>query len=147
MDTTDLPVRMQQKIRTQDLGHDTPCWVWHGATRENGYGVIAKPRGAGQQGLMGSHRYAYELLVGPIPAGHQIDHLCRIRACANPSHMEAVTAAENLRRAFGRQSVDHCKNGHDLRVTGKPQRGGKARRCRVCLAAWQAAYDARRRAA
>lgn len=49
------------------------------------------------------HRYAYELAVGPIPSGLHIDHLCGVRACVNPRHLEAVTQAENNRRAGARR--------------------------------------------
>ena len=143
MNITDLPARIQAKLDVRDLGHATPCWIWTGASRGNGYGTVALPRNGMPQRLTGSHRYVYTLLVGPIPDGMETDHLCRNRGCANPEHLEPVTTAENLRRAFGRQSVDHCKNGHDLRETGKQASNGRGRFCAVCRNAWD--RDRRRR--
>lgn len=75
-----------------DLG---PCWLWTAAQDTHGYGVI---------GILGTavdkaHRVAYRLLVGPIPDGLELDHLCRVRHCVRPTHLEPVTHAENMRRA------------------------------------------------
>lgn len=71
------------------------CWIWHGGTtrRENGYGRF-KLNGKKYT----AHRFLYELLVGPIPPGHELDHLCRVTRCVRPSHLEPVTHAENVRR-------------------------------------------------
>ena len=71
-----------------------PCWVWTGTRQRNGYGSF------GVKGrTLRAHRWSYEFYVGPIPAGLQIDHLCRVRNCVNPEHLEPVTHAENMRRA------------------------------------------------
>lgn len=88
------------------------CWLWTARVERNGYGRFWLD---GQQ--HGAHRVAYELFVGPIPDGREIDHLCRIRHCVNPDHLEAVTAAENVRRmAATRTPYQHrmetCRNGH-----------------------------------
>lgn len=70
------------------------CWIWTGAIHANGYGA---KRVHGR--LYKVHRLAYEAVAGPIPAGLDLDHLCHVRACCNPNHLEPVTRAENLRRA------------------------------------------------
>lgn len=73
------------------------CWLWLGAQNGKGYGRFTL---SGRNGWKRSaHRYAYELLVGPIAAGLDLDHLCRNRLCVNPEHLEPVTRRENLRRA------------------------------------------------
>ena len=71
----------------------TDCWLWTASTVTGGYGRF---RYLGK--LMLAHRAAYEMLIGPIPAGLVIDHLCRTRRCVNPSHMEPVTQAVNISR-------------------------------------------------
>jgi hypothetical protein len=75
----------------EDRGHDTPCWVWQGALNRTAYGVVSGPKGTERL----AHRLAYLKHVGPIPAGMQIDHLCRVRACVNPDHLRLATNAQN----------------------------------------------------
>jgi hypothetical protein len=72
---------------------DTGCWDWLRARQENGYGAAWD----GHR-VRYAHRVYYERLVGPIPAGHVLDHLCRNPGCINPEHLEPVTDAENVRR-------------------------------------------------
>lgn len=86
---------------------ETGCWNWTGALKQDGYGYFYVARH--QDGA--AHRAAYQLLVGPIPDGLQIDHLCRNHACVNPAHLEPVTLLENTRR--GARSRTHCRNGHE----------------------------------
>lgn len=71
------------------------CWIWIGA-RTCGYGAIG--RGTRSEGNIGAHRFAYLLLRGPIPLGLEPDHLCRLRCCVNPWHLELVTRRENSQR-------------------------------------------------
>lgn len=76
------------------------------------------------------HRLAYEELIGPIPDGLQIDHLCRNRACYNPAHLEPVTQQENIRRGYWAMKT-HCPRGHAYDVVNTQWRGNK-RRCATC---------------
>ena len=78
--------------KVDKLGDRWACWLWTGATME-GYGQFSY---AGQSQL--AHRLAYTELVGPIPGGMTLDHLCRTRACVNPLHLEPVTNRENILR-------------------------------------------------
>lgn len=106
------------------------CWNWTGYLNL-GYGVFKSKR---------AHRVAYEHLVGPIPEGLVIDHLCRNRACVNPEHMEPVTNKENVLRGIGPSAqaarLTHCVNGHELKpenlniLTSKKTR--LKRRCGAC---------------
>jgi hypothetical protein len=107
-----------------------------------------------------AHRYAYEQLVGPIPEGLVLDHLCRNRLCINPLHLEPVTIGENIRRgAFDRAgkitgSKTHCANGHPFDEENTRQfeyhvkgRTGPARACRACARQRALAHYHRRQAA
>lgn len=84
----------EKNYRIEDRGHATPCWIWAGRLEKSGY---ARVRIRGRRLL--AHRAMYEQEIGPVPAGLQLDHLCRVPACVNPAHLEPVTAAENTRRA------------------------------------------------
>jgi len=81
-----LPDRFWAKV---DLAAEGGCWAWTART-SNGYGKYAM-RVRGKVTDYRAHRLAYQALVGPIPEGFQIDHLCRNRACVNPNHLEIVT--------------------------------------------------------
>ncbi len=74
------------------------CWLWLGARSNNGYGHTTYRGDAGQLRHISAHRRAYSLLRGPIPTGLDLDHLCRVRHCVNPDHLEPVTRSLNLRR-------------------------------------------------
>lgn len=77
------------------------CWIWPDATNDAGYGQVHH-----QGRVVYVHRLAYEQLVGPIPEGLVLDHLCRNTRCVNPAHLEPVTIGENVRRGFeGRTTV------------------------------------------
>lgn len=119
------------------------CWVWGGSPDPGGYGRITLADGKRER----VHRFAYRMFVGPIPDGLTIDHLCRVRLCANPKHLEAVTSEENVRRGdhFLRRRTS-CRQGHPFDAENTIVRRG-ARICRACDAAYFREYRARRRAA
>jgi hypothetical protein len=103
------------------------CWLWQGF-KQKGYGYIRLKRKN-----MRVHRVVYEALRGPIPEGMQIDHLCRVRNCANPAHLEVVTQQENIRR--GRVLITHCSKGHPYEGNTQyriDRDGYQYRSCRIC---------------
>lgn len=116
------------------------CWLWPWSVYGSGYGRF---RAAGATGPV--HRLVYERLVGPVPDGLELDHLCRVRLCANPTHLEAVTRQENIIRAVpywpkhhNMPLRTHCKSGaHELTDENVTVRNGQ-RYCRPCLEAKRA---------
>ena len=114
--------------------------MWQRATR-NGYGVI-RGRVPDNEKLYLVHRLTYELIRGPIPEGLQIDHLCRVRACVNPNHMELVTQSENIRRGMAPSAINarktHCYKGHPFSEENTYVSPKGERYCRTCGVAREA---------
>ena len=107
------------------------CLIWTAMATKNGYG-----RFWDGSRMVVAHRISYELHVGvKIPEGLQIDHLCRVRRCVNPDHLEVVTQRENWRRgkSITRALADktHCPAGHPYDEENTYQRRGR-RHCRIC---------------
>jgi len=95
-DVEDLPARLRSRIDASGPPHPvlgTPCWMWLGRLNRNGYG-----RAWDGEREPVVHRVVYELLVGPVPEGMILDHLCRNHPCCNPGHQEPVTYRENTLR-------------------------------------------------
>lgn len=105
--------RIKSRVSIQDRGHTSPCWI---STRSGNGDGYTKLTFAGK--TYATHRFAYEVFVGPIPAGLVIDHLCSQRACCNPDHLEPVTMRENGMRGDTPQARNaaktHCTEGHPL---------------------------------
>ena len=103
------------------------CWHWTGGRTSHGYGTLWFD-GRSQR----AHRVVYEALVGPIPDGLVIDHLCRNRLCVNPDHLEPVTLLENIRRGQGNGSKTHCPSGHEYTPENTRRNALGWRYCRTC---------------
>lgn len=125
--TDDLRPTAADRFWSRTSRQPDGCWLWTGSVHPNGYGRISV-----DNKWTWVHRFAYDLLVGPIPAGLTIDHLCRNTLCVRPDHLEAVTAAENLRREVEANRGDHCSHGHpfDSRNTYITPEGHRS--CRAC---------------
>ena len=132
---TDLPPRFRDKVR---INEESGCWIWtagqRGGTEGARYGAFWL-----DGRYHGAHRVAYELLVGPIPPGLPLDHLCHITLCVNPAHLEPVTDRENLMRSDTFQARNaaktHCINDHEFTPENTyiwDKRHGPERNCRAC---------------
>lgn len=112
----------------------TGCLRWTGAHTPKGYGQIVV-----DGDVVAVHRAAHEAWIGPIPDGHEVDHVhergCRHRDCIEPTHLEAVTHAENVRRQLAART--HCVRGHELTPGNvklyRTSKGYVGRRCRRCF--------------
>lgn len=124
-----------------EVGHPLGCWLWVAADNGVGYGAFWD---GNRQ--VSAHRWAYEALVGPIPEGLVLDHLCRTRHCVNPDHLEPVTPRENVMRgntlAAKRASQVSCHRGHPYDEKSTDSADGR-RRCRACKKMTDAARHAR----
>jgi hypothetical protein len=124
-----LPDRFWSKVLPVESG----CWIWIGCVNETGYGYF----GIENKRTRSTHRHAYMHLVGPIPEGLDLDHLCRVRDCCNPAHLEPVTRLENALRGLGgwhQASKTHCADGHpfdEANTHWRPDRLN-SRDCRAC---------------
>lgn len=115
---------------------NTGCWLWLGHVDRGGYGQFrVGSQTDGTRRHARAHRVAYELLRGPIPAGQTLDHLCRVRSCVNPDHLEAVSKRENILRGESFAAINasktHCANGHEYTPENTRLWRGE-RYCRTC---------------
>lgn len=131
--------RHQQRFKTLDerfhekylVNESTGCWEWQAALFQD----TGRPSFANRI----AYRAGYELLIGPIPEGLVLDHLCCNPICVNPSHLQPVTQEENRRRQAARQT--HCKHGHEL----AGENLALVRVCRTCRTATEARHIAKQR--
>jgi hypothetical protein len=109
------------------------CWEWTGGKQDRRYGIF-HPNGSATGEM--AHRFAWELLVGPIPDGLTLDHLCRNPSCVNPDHLEPVTIAENLMRGYGLVGKNirktHCPQNHAYSGDNLYIDPRGWRKCRTC---------------
>lgn len=142
-----LPRKTPEQRFWEKVDKTSTCWLWTGGV-STGYGFF-NVAGSADKGY--AHRYAYEWLVGPIPDGMQLDHLCRNTRCVNPAHLEPVEPGENYRRGNGFGGINsrktHCPHGHayDAPNTYVDARG--QRHCRKCRVRRGMEYKRRKRAA
>lgn len=128
-----------------DKGDGSGCWLWVGAADRNGSGYgCTRYQGRNQ----GAHRAVYQILRGPIPDGLQIDHLCGVKLCVNPDHLEPVTQLVNTQRAVLVATETHCASGHLWADDNERFRlSDGVRECRTCAREKTRRYRARKRAA
>lgn len=112
---------------------ESGCWLWLGYVSENGYGRFS-PRW--KMAPLYAHRISYEIHKGQIPEGLVVDHLCRVRCCVNPDHLEVVSQHKNLQRGNGTSKINHqfkthCKRGHEF-TNGSFYLRGRTRICLIC---------------
>jgi hypothetical protein len=133
-------IRFESKVEPEP---NTGCFLWAAGLTPDGYAAFSM----GDKKLRG-HRVSYEHFVGPIPTDLTIDHLCRVRSCVNPAHLEAVTKRTNTLRGLSpiaRYAVaTHCIHGHAFTPSNTYVFRG-ARYCRACNRQHVARRAARRR--
>ena len=127
------------------------CWLWVGVKTHDGYPYW----GTTGNKTVYAHRFIYEQEIGPIQKNLTLDHLCRVRHCVNPAHMDPCTIHENIARGdYGwRKRLTYCKNGHEftpenIYFAHNGGRNGKGRRqCRECGRLATKSYLARKKRA
>lgn len=139
----DIRVRFMEQVSISPSG----CWLWTGRLNIGGYGTFY----VDGEGLKVAHRVAYEWFVEPIPEGLHLDHVwangCRHRHCVNwTEHLESVTPAENIRRAWAHRIATECSKGHEFTPENTYIQPSNGRRvCRICNSAHTRAWERRRR--
>lgn len=125
-----------ERIKHHVVVDGNGCWIWQISTDNgSGYGQITI-----DHKVYKAHRVSYEAFVGPIPTGLQLDHLCRVRKCVNPEHLEPVTPLENTHRGVGHGSETECPQGHEYSPENTYVTTANRRHCRTCRAAYGAIF-------
>ena len=128
-----MRMAMTDRIRALSTPEpNTGCWLWKAALNHAGYGSV---QSRGQYSTL-AHRAAYEAFIGPIPKPLTVDHLCRVRSCVNPKHLQIVSRVENVMRGDSlpaqRARQTHCWRGHALTGANVRIRPKGHRECVTC---------------
>ena len=131
-----IPMPIRDRFPISVYVDTNGCWIWTNRKNQNGYGVITV-KIEGRYRVKLAHRVAYAAFRGPIPSGFVLDHLCRVRGCCNPDHLEAVTAYENNLRGNSPSAkaaaATHCSKGHPFSGSNVYfRRNGTGRVCKTC---------------
>lgn len=153
MTPEEMVASIRRRVEAYREIDENGCWLWTRCLTWAGYGRLQVTDVDGRSTAWGAHRAAYVAWVGPVPEGLHLDHLCRVRHCVNPKHLEPVTVKENLYRSpVAPASINsrrtHCKRGHEFTAanTYVPSRTNY-RACRTCRNDWMVKKRAERRAA
>jgi len=119
------------------------CWLWTGGKKGEGYGNY--PTGADRGLERYAHRFAWQHCMGEIPAGYELDHICGIRNCVNPEHLQLVERGFNglqggKNSANKREAKTHCKRGHEFIEGNTYVRPDGSRVCKKCHALREKEY-------
>lgn len=133
-----VPTRVWKRIQPCPI---SGCWIWTGENTNLGYGLLRNlGMKSAKRAATVAHRAIYILLMGEVPDGLVLDHLCRMPCCVNPAHLEPVTNAVNILRGTSKSAINavktHCMYGHEFTPSNTKIVKGRGRCCRACQARW-----------
>jgi len=116
------------KLLTRIEPNENGCWIWQGLKDKRGYGRTNVGGGT----IRNTHVVFYNILVGDVPKGLELDHLCMTQSCVNPDHLEPVTHTENMKRWANTLNITHCPQGHEYDSVNTYVNPKGRRICRIC---------------